>query len=248
MTKLFTTKHFTGAWLSTDGGKGLTQSFPTHNGSGGESRTDGSITSTYSFLQAGRPAADRAPRPDAVLRAAVPPRRAGAEFQRGVSSETADDVSPGPGGRNRGSRRSDGSRVGRNGLTPRSCCGDLRRRPRRGSSVPRGRSPARGRQKAHVHSVAYEAPIPRRRGAGLAERIERLLAADSGRSSAPGTNADRPASAAGGVGSARGRAADAAPRGQPRQRRPARRAGRPGPGRPRAARRPLRRTAVEICA
>ena len=76
--------------------------FPADNGSGGRSRTDGSITSTRSFFQAGRPAADRAPRPDAVPGAIVPPSRAGAELQRGVPSETTDDVSPGPGGRNRG--------------------------------------------------------------------------------------------------------------------------------------------------
>ncbi len=158
----------------------------------GKVGSDGSITSTHSFFQAGRPAADRAPRPDAVPGAALPPRRAGAELQSGVPSETADDVPPGLGGRNRGTRRSDGMDLADEGVL----AGTAEAAPRewrllcdartcRRSHAPPGlvfravEVLPEGSRKARVQSAAYEAPIPATRRAGLGERIERLLAASS---------------------------------------------------------------------
>ena len=123
----------------------------------------------------------------------------------------------------------------------RSCCGVCRRRRRRGSTfravevLPDGGQEGPGPER---FATRRRFPPPCR--AGLAERIERLLAAASlaDRARRHGARRSTCARSLLELALARRRAADAAARRQPGQRRPARRAGRPGLGRPGAAGRP----------
>ena len=133
---------------------------PAANGSGGKARTHGSTTSTHSFLQAGRPAADRAPGPDAVPGAAVSPRRAAPGHEPGVSSQTADDVSLRLGGGHRGTRRSHGTGTGRTATAAEQLARQLAPQAGAGPELRVGRNPPAGTPKARVRSTTYEIPVP----------------------------------------------------------------------------------------